>query len=182
MLIPSLKTQEMTVLLTEPEVVNYNSLLWPKKPPMPCVPEVNLNNTFIHMQQDSRARAQMIGLELFKDIATKIECPEHNGYCSAMNRRQDYSIREKPSIVYLPGSKYRRFACTHATCSFTELAYSFCGITLNSLTLDEKVCTFYSIGSLMVGMRRQEVLQKVFCNVPKILTGKKYPQCVRALR
>lgn len=149
---------------------------------MPCLPEVNLNNTFIHMQQDSRARAQMIDLEFFKGIATKIECLEHNGYCSAINRRQDYSIREKTGIVYLPGSKNRSFACIDATCSFTELSCSFCGITLNSLTLDEKVCTFCSIGSLMVGMRRQEVLQKVFCNVPKMLTGKKYPQCVRALR
>ena len=54
---------------------------------MPCVPEVNLNNTLIHMQQDSRARAQMIDLEFLKDIVTKIECPEYNGYCSTVNHR-----------------------------------------------------------------------------------------------
>ena len=38
--------------------------------------EVNLNRTLIHMQQVSRARAQMIDFQFFKDIATKIESHE----------------------------------------------------------------------------------------------------------
>ena len=39
-----------------------------------------------------------------------------------------------------------------------------------------------TIGSLMAGTRMQEGLRKMFESVPKVLTGKKYPQCVLALR
>ena len=39
-----------------------------------------------------------------------------------------------------------------------------------------------SIGSLMAGSGLKEVLEKGFDSVPKMLTGKKFPQCVRALR
>ena len=39
-----------------------------------------------------------------------------------------------------------------------------------------------SIGSLIAGTGMQEVLEKVFGSVIKLLSGKIYPQCVRALR
>ena len=76
MLVPRLKKQEMIVSFTEPEYVNIICYFDQKKPPMPYIPEVNLNNTFNHMQQVSRARVQMIDFQFFKDIATKIECLE----------------------------------------------------------------------------------------------------------
>ena len=38
------------------------------------------------------------------------------------------------------------------------------------------------IGSLMADTGMQEVLEKVFGSVLKVLTGKKCPQCARALR
>ena len=76
MSIPRFKKQEMTVSLTEPEEVNIIFYFVPKKPPMNYIPEVNLNNTFIPIQQVSRARVQMIDFQFFKDIATKIECLE----------------------------------------------------------------------------------------------------------
>ena len=76
MLIPRLKKQEMTESLTEPEEVNIIFYFGPKKPPMNYIPEVNLNNTFISMQQVSRTRVQMIDFQFFKGIATKIECLE----------------------------------------------------------------------------------------------------------
>lgn len=81
MLIPRLKKQKMTISLIEPENVNIIHYFGRKKPSMPCVPEVNLNDIFIHMKQISRARVQIIDFQFFKGIATKIECPEYNGYC-----------------------------------------------------------------------------------------------------
>ena len=39
-----------------------------------------------------------------------------------------------------------------------------------------------SIGSLMAGSGLKEILEKKFDGVPKMLSGKKFPQCVRALR
>lgn len=39
-----------------------------------------------------------------------------------------------------------------------------------------------STGSLMAGARMLELLEKLFGSVSKMLTYKKYPQCVRALR
>ena len=36
------------------------------------------------------------------------------------------------------------------------------------------------IGTLVAGYGLQEILGKGFCSIPKILTGKKYPQCVQA--
>ena len=39
-----------------------------------------------------------------------------------------------------------------------------------------------SIGSLMAGSGLKEILEKAFSGVPKMLTGKNFPQCVRALR
>ena len=38
-----------------------------------------------------------------------------------------------------------------------------------------------SISSLMAGSGLKEILEKAFGGVPKMLTGKKFPQCVRAL-
>ena len=71
MLIPPLRKQEMTVSPTYSEDVNIIHYFGPKKPPMPSVPEVNLNDTFIHMQEVRHARAQMIDFQFFKDVATK---------------------------------------------------------------------------------------------------------------
>ena len=52
----------MTVSLREPAVF----------------PQVNLKYTFIHMPQVGLVRAKMVYFQFFKDIATKIECPEYN--------------------------------------------------------------------------------------------------------
>ena len=41
-------------------------------------PQVNLNYTFFHMLQVGLVRAKMVYFQFFKDIATKIECPEYN--------------------------------------------------------------------------------------------------------
>lgn len=75
-------------------------------------------------------------------------------YCSPLNYRQGHSLREKTSIAYLPLIHMTRvdptrmrtfinqakklhqsldsFAYPHEISSFTELAYSYCGITMNS--------------------------------------------------
>ena len=35
-------------------------------------------------------------------MATKIECPEYNGYCTKVNREQGHTMRPKTNIVYFP--------------------------------------------------------------------------------
>ena len=97
-----LKKHEMTASLIEPEDVNINHYFGPRKPPMLCVLEVNLSDIFIHMQQVSHARVQIKDFQFFKDIVTETECSEYNGYCWAINHKQDHSMREKNSIAYLP--------------------------------------------------------------------------------
>ena len=71
----------MTVSLTETEHVNIIHYFGPKKRPMLCIPKVHLYYI------------------LSICIAVKIECPEYNGYSSAMNRSQGHSIRDETSIA-----------------------------------------------------------------------------------
>ena len=163
-------------------------------------------------QATLKQRADETDFAFFRDIL-KHNCPEYNGYNTALCRKLGQTEEPKTKTAYLPlidlvpshpdtimTSMVEAQKITHnADQKYVLLT---CDLQLYKVALNVKwayperfsdviprlggmhfLMSFIGcIGTLMENSGVEEVLSEVFGGVSKMLTGKKFPQNIRALR
>ena len=133
----------------------------PKKPDMPVRAAYNGKMTEEHItsQEVSLARARNIDFQFLKDVLSKAGTPEYS-YNTCICRETGMNPSPKSVFSYLP---------------LLNMVAVLGGM---HLLMDFVAC----IGTLTTDCGLKEVLSTTFGSVEKMLSGKKYPQNVRALR
>ncbi len=196
----------------EVPVQRYNG---PKKPEMPqnakCKTVLPLR--VLAQQVIARKSAEKVDLAFMKDVLSKPECPEFNGYNTAASREQDRSPKQKTNAVYLPlidmtpsdpdtmmtamtraqqitlktGQEFVVFTCDlqlYRVALYVIWAYpeQFSNVIMRLGGMHSLMSFVGSIGALMAETGLNESMASVFGGVSKMLSGKKFPQNVRAMR
>ena len=192
-------------------IQRYNG---PKKPKMPESAAVRtvLPLKLLAQQAARKQRADETDFAFFQDVQ-KQNCPEYNGYNTALTRNQGQTEQSKTKTAYLP---LIDLVPSHPDTIMTAMVETqkvthnadqkfvlfTCDLQLYKVALDVKwayperfsdviprlggmhsLMSFIGcIGTLMENSGLEEVLSDVFGGVAKMLTGKKFPQNVRALR
>ena len=97
-----LKKKDLSSTIEEANEAEITHYFGPKQPPMPSLPQSNLDETFIKMRKVSHAWAEEIDFNFFNDFISKKECPEYNGYCTRVNLDQGHTVRPSTKIIYVP--------------------------------------------------------------------------------
>ena len=192
-------------------IQRYNG---PKKPKMPEGAAVItvLPLKLLAQQATLKQRADETDFAFFKDVQ-KQNCPEYNGYNTALARNQGQTEQPKTKTVYLPlidlvpshpdtlmtamveaqkvthnaDQKFVLFTCDlqlYKVALHVKWAYpeKFSDVIPRLGGMHFLMSFIGCIGTLMENTGLEEVLSDVFGGAAKMLTGKKFPQNVRALR
>ena len=210
--IPRISKEEMSEPIEyDVTIQRYNG---PKKTKMPKSAAVTtiLPLKLLAQQASLKRRADETDFAFFQDVL-KHNCPEYNGYNTALTRKQGQTEKPKTKTAYLPlidlvpshpdtimTAMVEAQKVTHnADQNYVLLT---CDLQLYKVVLNVKwayperfsdviprlggmhfLMSFIGcIGTLMENSGLEEVLSDVFGGVSKMLTGKKFPQNVRALR
>ena len=119
------------------------------------------------------------------------QCPEFNGYNMKLSREQGHALKTKTKIVYVPlidrppansAAMMTALLRAHEIPSIWENQARFSNIYLRLGGMHLWMSYSGCIGTLMADTGIVEILGVAFGGVLKMLTGKKFPQNVRALR
>ena len=211
--IPRVSKEEMSEPIEyENNIMRYNG---PKKPNMSASAAIKsvLPLKLLAQQVLSKSRAEEVDFAFVQDVVQKPNCPEYNGYNTALTSTQGQAQQPKTKTAYLPlidlapshpdtimtamveaqkltpsmGQKFVLFTCDlqlYKVALQVKWAYpdQFSDVIPRLGAMHSLMSFIGCIGSLMENSGLEEILSHVFGGVSKMLTGKKYPQNVRALR
>ena len=206
------KEQMKQPIACETPITQYRG---PKKPDMPAGATYKGNMIEEHttLQEVSLARARDIDFQFLKDVLSKADTPEYNGYNTCVTRETGMNPSPKSVYSYLPllhmtpadpttvltcitrGFEVTRDANQDVLVITADAAIYKVIVDISfhqpdllgsmvavlggmHLLMDFVAC----IGTLSTDCGLKEVLTTTFGSVEKMLSGKKYPQNVRALR
>ena len=174
---------------------------------MPQFPNSSLPSDFTMYQDVSRRFAAEKDFAFFKNILTCGDCPEYGDFYTKISRGQGRALEPKTKIVYLPlidnapvdpstmvkaqnisenvEQQYVVFIADQQLYRVAlhvqwENQTQLRNIHLRLGGMHLLISYSSSVGTLMTGTGMQEILTTAFVVVLKMLTGKKYPQKVRA--
>ena len=195
--------------------INIESYNGPSKPKMPvhAARKSVMPLKILAEMTIVSTRAQDIDFAFLKEMSSKGNCPEFNGYNTQVCREQGHSPKPKTKAMYMPlidmkpsdpdtmvtalrqaqqitterGQNYVVFTADlqlYRVALNVLWAYpeQYDNVVLRLGGMHRLMSFIGSIGSLMAGSGLFELLESTFAGVQKMMSGKKFPQNVRALR
>ena len=174
---------------------------------MPQLPTSSLPSDFTMYQDVSRRFAAKKDFAFFKNILTCGDCPEYGVFYTKISRGPGRALEPQTKILYLPltdkapadpstmvkaynisenvGQQYFVFTADQQLYRVAlhvqwENQTQLRNIHKRLGGMHLLISYSSSVGTLMTGTGIQEILTTAFVGVLKMLTGKKYPQKVRA--
>ena len=179
-------------------ITHYNGA---EERPLVQVPQAKLPEEFINKQMVSWKWVDEADLTFLQDVMSVNGCPKYNGYMTGSSREQDHALQETTKVLYLPLLNLKHSdesTMLNGMLKAVDLRKA-AGQEYVVLTLDQQLyhvalhvlrlggmhllMSFVSASSTLLNESGEnEVLGDVFAVVTKMLSCKKFPYNVRALR